>query len=87
MNHIFAFLNEYQSVLVTIILTLTFSYIRYVSRSIARKIDLMRIKIDSMVYANQKVNGIYKEYTDEWIRHFNEKYEMLMKEYNFTFKN
>jgi hypothetical protein len=40
-----------------------------------------------MVYANQKVNGIYKEYTDEWIRHFNEKYEMLMKEYNFTFKN
>lgn len=84
MNHFLNFIQEYQSVIMIILINAFFFYIQSVAKSIKRSIDLMRIKQEASIYASQKVNGEFKHYSEEWHRHYNERLEYLIKEYRFT---
>lgn len=84
MNHFLNFIQEYQSVIMIILINAFFFYIQSVAKSIKRSIDLMRIKQEASIYASQKVNGEFKHYSEEWHKHYNERLEYLIKEYRFT---
>lgn len=84
MNHFLNFIQEYQSVIMIILINAFFFYIQSVAKSIKRSIDLMRIKQEASIYASQKVNGEFKHYSEEWHRHYNERLEYLIKEYRFA---
>lgn len=84
MNHFLNFIQEYQSVIMIILINAFFFHIQSVAKSIKRSIDLMRIKQEASIYASQKVNGEFKHYSEEWHRHYNERLEYLIKEYRFA---
>lgn len=84
MTNLLEFIQEYQSVIMIILINAFFFYIQSVAKSIKRSIDLMRIKQEASIYASQKVNGEFKHYSEEWHRHYNERLEYLIKEYRFT---
>lgn len=83
MQHLLSFIQEYQSVIMIILINAFFFYIQSVAKSIKRSIDLMRIKQEAAIYASQKVNGEYKHYSEEWLKHYNIRLEQLMKDYKF----
>lgn len=84
MTNLLEFIQEYQSVIMIILINAFFFYIQSVAKSIKRSIDLMRIKQEASIYASQKVNGEFKHYSEEWHKHYNERLEYLIKEYRFT---
>lgn len=84
MSHVLDFIRDYQSVITIILLNLFFVYLNSMVRSVKRTLDLIRIKQEASIYASMKVNGNYKEYSDEWHRHYNARLDYLIKEYKFT---
>lgn len=86
MTNLLNFIQEYQSVIMIILINAFFLYIQKAAKYIKRNLDLMRIKQEAMIYANQKVNGKFKEYSDEWLHHYNSKLSALKDEYKFLFK-
>ncbi len=85
MNHLIDFITEYQSVIMIIFLNAFFFYIQKSIRYVKRNLDLMRIKQEAMIYASMKVNGKYRDYSEEWHQHYNSKLNSLKEEYKFLF--
>ena len=86
MNNIGDFLQENWSYVNAGLITFAIGYIRFLAKSIIRKIDLMRINVEAANYASGRVNGKFREYSEEWQELFNNKKQQLMKDYEFTFK-
>lgn len=80
------FLQEYQGLINASLVSLFFVYARMMIVKMVRTIDLMRIKQDAAIYASQRVNGEYKNYSEEWLKHYNIRLDQLMKDYKFHLK-
>lgn len=83
MKQLIDFLQEYQGLINASLVSLFFVYARMMIVKTVRTIDLMRIKQDAAIYASQRVNGEYKNYSEEWLRHYNIRLDQLMKDYKF----
>lgn len=83
MNQIIDFLQEYQGLINASLISIFSWYVRQTAVKMVRTIDLMRIKQDAAIYASQRVNGEYKHYSEEWLKHYNIRLEQLMKDYRF----
>lgn len=86
MKQLIDFLQEYQGLINASLVSLFFVYARMMIVKMVRTIDLMRIKQDAAIYASQRVNGEYKNYSEEWLKHYNIRLDQLMKDYKFHLK-
>lgn len=83
MKQVVDFLQEYQGLINASLISVFFWYVRRTAVKMVRTIDLMRIKQEASIYASQRVNGEYKNYSEEWLRHYNIRLDQLMKDYKF----
>lgn len=83
MNQLIEFLQEYQGLINASLISIFFWYVRRTAVKMVRAVDLMRIKQDAAIYASQRVNGEFKSYSEEWLKHYNTRLDQLMKDYKF----
>lgn len=77
------FIQQWQGFIVALLgapfATLMFKWMREMRRASR----LRDIEIDSIHYASSRVNSKHKDYTEEWLRHYNDRKKYLIEKYNF----
>jgi hypothetical protein len=77
------FIQQWQALIVALAGSPIVTYITVTLRQLKRESKLRDIEIDAFHYASSRVNGKFKDYTDEWQQHYNQRKEYLMTKYNF----
>lgn len=78
------FVKEWQTVIIAVAGSPVITYITLTLRELKREAKLRDIEIDAFHYASSRVNGRYKEYTEEWQLHYNQRKQYLIQKHNFV---